>query len=280
MLSTDFTFHTPTDLQEAVRLLDEQGPGAKVLSGGMSMVPTINLGLLQPGSIVSLNHVAGLDRIEEDGGALRIGGMVRHVRIAGDPLVRRFAPILAEAATGIGDVQVRNRGTIGGSVAHADPAADYLPVLVVLDATVTLASAAGRRTVPVREFFVDVMMTALEPGEILVELTVPKLPERAGAAYVRLTRVEGSFALVNAAAVVLDGRCAVAIGAAVPTPALVELEFNSQSDPEEALARVGDAAFEACADASGDLNGSAEYRRAMACVYARRAVERALEQRR
>ncbi len=269
MLAPDFQFFAPTELSEALALLDAQGEqGAKVLAGGMSMVPAINLGLLRPTALVSLNHVPGLAGVEDGGETLRLGALVPHERVATDPLIAEHLPLLAQAAGVIADVQVRNRGTIGGSVAHADPSADYLPVLCALGAAVTLASASGERTVPVREFVLDVMLTVLAVNEIVVSIRVPKVPAGAGSAYVRLARVEGSFALANAAAIVHGGRATVAVGGAVPVPVVFE------ADPND-LDAVGDAAWEACVDAYGDLNGTPEYRRAMARVYAIRAVEEA-----
>jgi len=269
MLASDFQFFSPTGLPEALELLDEHAEnGAKVLAGGMSMVPAINLGLLRPSALISLNHLNGLDRIEVEEDAVRLGALVSHERVATDSLLAGHVPFLSEAARVIADVQVRNRGTIGGSVAHADPSADYLPVLCALDATVTLASSTGERIVSVRDFVLDVMLTALAASEILVSVRAPKLPAGAGSAYVRLARVEGSFALANAAAIVAGERATVAVGGAVPAPVVFEADAND-------LDAVGDAAWEACADAYGDLNGTAEYRRAMARVYAIRAVEQA-----
>jgi carbon-monoxide dehydrogenase medium subunit len=265
MLSKEFAFLAPTTLDEAVALLAEHGEGTKVIAGGMSLMPAMNLGLTRPDVVVSLNHVASMDYVSDDGDALRIGAMTRHARIVSDPLVRAGCPLLAEAARHIGDVQVRHRGTIGGSLAHADPAADYLPVVVALDATLRLRSAAGERTVSARELVVDVMRTVLEPGELVVEVRVPK---HTGGAYLRLARVEGSFAIVNVAAI-LNGRGALAVGGATAPPALVHLE-----QPLDAEA-VGEAAYAACEDAYGDLSGPGEYRREMARVYARRAIEAA-----
>jgi CO/xanthine dehydrogenase FAD-binding subunit len=264
MLSTEFEFFAPTELGEALGLLEERGEGAKVLSGGMSMMPAMNLGILRPSTVVSLNHVASLDYVTEEADRLLIGCMTRHV------------PFLSEAASSIADVQIRHRGTIGGSVAHADPAADYLPVLVVGGATFRLASARGERMVAADEFFVDVMMTLLEPGEIVIEIQIPKLSAGSGSAYVRLVRVEGSFAIVNAAAVV-DGGLALAVGGATPTPVLVDTSSVDVSGgpSAELLEEVGDAAYAASEDAYGDLNGSEDYRRSMARVFARRAVEKA-----
>ena len=211
--------------------------------------------------------------LEDAGDHLRIGGLVRHHVIEAHPLVREHVPALAQAAAVIADVQVRHRGTIGGSVAHADPSADYLPVLVALDATVELASASGRREVKAREFFLDVMLTALALDEIVVGLRVPKVPAGAGSAYVRLARVEGSFAIACAAAVAVGDRVSVGIGGAVPTPVHVDVTCDGSDASLDAAAEL---AFQACEDAYGDLNGSSDYRRAMARVYARRAIQQAL----
>jgi carbon-monoxide dehydrogenase medium subunit len=276
MLSSEFEFFAPTGLADALGLLGEHG-GAKVLAGGMSMMPAMNLGILRPEVVVSFNHVGALDFVEEESGRLRIGSMVRHNRVATDPLIRRHIPILSEAAAVIGDVQIRHRGTLGGSVAHADPAADYLPVLVALDASIVVASAEGERTLAARDFFVDVMMTALGPGEAVVAIDVPKLAAGAGSAYKRFARVEGSFAIVNAAAIVeADGGSVIVIGGATATPVLVEARLDPSGSEEEALERAGEAAYAACEDAYGDLSGSPEYRRAMARVFARRALQQAL----
>jgi carbon-monoxide dehydrogenase medium subunit len=232
----------------------------------MSLVPAMNLGISRPAAIVSLNHVPGLDYVEEGPASVRIGAMVRHARVESDPVVGRSFPLLARAASVIGDVQVRNRGTIGGSAAHADPAADYLPVLVALGATLRAAGPGGEREIGARDFFLGVMQTALAPDEVLVEIELPRLPEGAGTAYLRLARLEGSFPIACAAAVVADGTPVVAVGGATPAPVLVE------APPDE----VEEAAREACGSAFGDLSASAEYRRAMAGVYARRAVDAAL----
>ena len=272
MLAPEFRFFAPTELADALALLDEHAEdGAKVLAGGMSMVPAINLGLLRPPALVSLNHLPGLDAVEDDGDALRIGALVRHERVATDSAIGRCLPFLAEAARLIADVQVRNRGTIGGSISHADPSADYLPVLCAIDAGLTLVSTSGERSVKVRDFVLDVMLTQLAVNEVLVSVHAPKVPDGAGSAYVRLARVEGSFAIANAAAVVHGDRATVAIGGAVPVPVVIEADAGD-------LEAVGDAAWEACADAYADLNGTAEYRRTMARVYAMRAVERAREE--
>ncbi len=278
MISREFSFHAPKTLNEALSLLDRHGDEAKILSGGMSLVPVMTLGLVQPGAIISLNHVSGLDSIREDGNLLRIGGMVRHRQVMTDPLIKKHCPILAEAATGIGDVQVRHRGTIGGSLAHADPAADYVPVSMIAGAQMRLQSSKGERVVKATDFYKGLMQTALQDGEILTEVQVPKMAAGTGSAYLRLHRVEGNFAIVAAAAVIEAGFKSARVGLAGVGPKAVVIDVTkrlAKGVNDEALRGVSDDAFAASAEAYGDLNGDAVYRRAMARVYAQRAVQAA-----
>jgi aerobic carbon-monoxide dehydrogenase medium subunit len=269
MISQEFDFHAPSTVTEAVELL-AANDDAKALAGGMSLVPAMNLGISRPAAVISLNRVDGLDYVQDDGDAVRIGAMTRHARVAGDRVLAEAFPLLVRAASVIGDVQVRNRGTIGGSVAHADPAADYLPVMLALGASFMVASRSGKRTIAARDFFLGVMATALAPEELLVEIELPKPAAGTGTAYLRLARLEGSFPLANAAAVVDGGPGLVAVGGTTAAPFLVEVEDPEDLDGVEAGAR------EAAAEAFGDLAATSEYRRAMAGVYARRAVEAAL----
>jgi carbon-monoxide dehydrogenase medium subunit len=266
VISQELEFHAPTSVREAVSLLAANAEYGKLLAGGMSLVPAMNLGISRPTAIVSLNHIPELDYVEEEEERVRIGSMVRHARIESDPVIARCFPLLARAASVIGDVQIRNRGTLGGSIAHADPAADYLPVVVALGATFRLVGSAGERTVSAREFFLGVMATALAADELLLEIDLPKLPPGAGSAYLRLARLEGSFPIASAAAVADGGTPVVVVGGATPAPVLVEAE----------LELVEEAARAACGSSFGDQSSTAEYRRAMAGVYARRAVETAL----
>jgi carbon-monoxide dehydrogenase medium subunit len=273
VITAEIAFHRPASLADALELLARHRDDAKLLGGGMSLVPTMTLGLARPEILVSLNHVPELREIHEDGDQLRIGATVRHVDLLENPLVARHAPLLAETARHVGDVQVRNRGTVGGSVAHADPAADYLPALVALDASVIATSQRGERVIPAREFFVDVMATAIEPDELISEVRVPKQGAARGA-YRRLARVEGSFAIVNAAAVVRPGGgSTVAIGGIAGSPIVVDASAAvGASLSPAALAQFDDAVRAACSEPFEDLNGDAEYRREMAVVHARRAL--------
>jgi aerobic carbon-monoxide dehydrogenase medium subunit len=274
MISQEFEFHAPTTVVEVVGLLAANAEEGKVLAGGMSLVPAMNLGIARPTAVISLNRVSELDYVRDDGDVLRIGAMTRHVRIETDPVIAGAVSLLGRAASVIGDVQVRNRGTIGGSVAHADPAADYLPVMLALGAVFKLASSSGERTIAARDFFQGVMATALAPEELLVEIELPKLPAGTGTSYLRLARLEGSFPLANAAAVVDGGPAVVAVGGTTAAPFALEIESP------EALDAVEEAAREAAGGAFDDLAATAEYRRAMAGLYARRAVEAALADRR
>lgn len=274
MISNEIEFHAPATLGEALGLLADDGDDVTVLSGGMSLVPMMNLGIVRPTKVLSLNKVRELAHVTERDGQLVVGALVRHAEVAANPLIRRHCPVLASAAEVIGDIQVRNRGTIGGSVAHADPAADYLPVLAALGGSVTLASSAGERTLTPAEFFVDLMFTSREPEEIVTAVSVPKLAAGWRSAYTRLARVEGSFAIVNAAAVVAGDHSSatVGLGGVGPSPVVVDVTEQLRDGADEAaLAAVGAVVREAARDASGDLMSDATYRREMAAVFARRA---------
>jgi carbon-monoxide dehydrogenase medium subunit len=265
MLATELEFVAPTQLEDALGALAE--PGAKALAGGMSLVPLLNLGHVRPTRVVSLSRLTELRSVDEVGDALRIGALVSHANLAAHELVRAMCPVLANAAGLLADVQVRNRGTLGGSLAHAEPGAEYLTLLAALDGKVHLRTASGERTVPVRKLAVGANRTVLEPGELIVSVFVPKIPP-GNAAYIRYSRVQGNFSTVNAAAL-LNGTNVVAIGGATLVPVVVALK-----DPADA----SQAAAEACRDAYSDPVASAEYRRAMAGVFARRVVELAQSQ--
>jgi carbon-monoxide dehydrogenase medium subunit len=279
LISTEIEFLAPETLAGVLSVLAEYEYDVTVLSGGMSLLPMMNLGLATPDRVVSINRVETLSTITEDAAELVIGSRVRHAEVAADSLIARHCPALAMAASRIGDVQVRNRGTIGGSVSHADPSADYLPVLVASGASIVLESSArGRRKLPAHEFFIDLMYTARQPSELVTEIRVPKLPAGWGAAYVRFARVEGSFAIVNAAASVPpDGSGAsLALGGVGPRPVAVDVSrLGALGWDAEALDAAGDAAFEASAGATDDPMNDAEYKREMARVHARRVLRAA-----
>jgi CO/xanthine dehydrogenase FAD-binding subunit len=278
MITQEIDFRSPRSTAEVLAILQEHGDNAKLLGGGMSLVPTMNLGLARPALLISLNHVPELAYVRDEGGMIAIGACTRHADVLADPLVRDGCPVLAEAARNIGDVQVRNRGMIGGSVAHADPAADYLPVLSLLDASIVVRSVRGERVLPANTFFVDVMLTALEPDELIAEIRVPRLPPRTAAAYLRLARVEGSFAIVNAATIVGAGSARAAVGGVAAKPILIDLtEQTAGIIDDQTLDAAANVVRVACRDPYEDLNGDADYRREMAVVYVRRALQTAAD---
>jgi len=279
MIAGEFEYFAPKTLPEALRLLREQGGGCKLLAGGMTLLPIMTLGLAQPAAVVSLNHLHGLDSVEDVGPALRLGAMTRHATIGRHPLVLQHAPLLAAAARAIGDVQVRHRGTLGGSLAHAEPAADYLCATATLQARFLLQKEGRERWLDATEFFVDVMTTALEPDELLTAVEIPKQAAGSGHAHQSLRRVEGAFPIVLASALIAPG-CATArigLGGVGPRPVVLDVaDLLRGGVTPAALDTLGTRAHDAAAEALADLNGSTEYRRAMARVYARRALEAAL----
>ncbi|MGE3771635.1 MAG: xanthine dehydrogenase family protein subunit M [Gammaproteobacteria bacterium] len=278
MIAGEFEYFAPKTLPEALRLLRERGSGCKLLAGGMTLVPIMTLGLAQPEAVVSLNHLHGLDGVEDVGPALRLGAMTRHATLGAHPLVLQHAPLLAAAARAIGDVQVRHRGTLGGSLAHAEPAADYLCATATLAARFQLQKEGRERWLDAAEFFVDVMTTALEPDELLTAVEIPKQAAGSGHAHRSLRRIEGAFPIVLASAQIAPRFAAarVGLGGVGPRPIVLDVGDLVQGGvTPAALDGVGARAFDVAAHALSDLNGSGEYRRAMARVYARRALEEA-----
>ncbi len=272
MIPQNFDYSSPTSLQEALKLVE--GGGGKLLAGGMSLIPMMKLRLASPEHVVDLGRIGGLKGIREEAGKLHIGAMTTHYEIESSPLVRAKCPLLAEAASSIGDVQVRNMGTIGGSVAHNDPAADYPASLLALEAEVKLASASGERTLLVEDFLVDTLTTALEPGEIISEIIVPVEAGGAGTSYKKMLQPASGFAIVGVAVRIRPPFIRVGV------TGLAGKAFRARN-VEEAYARSNDAAKAAAVvaggvDANSDLHASAEYRKQMAVVYATRAIQAAL----
>ncbi len=280
MIPQEFDYAAPRTLNEALNLI---AAGGKPLAGGHSLIPLMKLRLAAPEQLVDLRRIDGLNRIEERGGALHIGAMATHYEVESSALLRSRCPLLAETAAHIGDVQVRNMGTIGGSIAHADPAADYPAALFALEARLLLRSASGERTVNVAEFFVEALTTALEPGEIVQEVIVPIEEQGAGVAYHKTEQPASGFAIVGVAARVRKGggkltMVRVGITGLSPKPyratgveALLEGTYGGDADIERA-AHEADAGVEA----NSDLHASADYRRHLAHVAAARALRTAL----
>ncbi len=172
MIPAPFEYAAPKTLEEALRLVERHGDEAKILAGGHSLLPLVKLRLAQPRYVIDIGRLRNMSYIREENGSIAIGALTTHAEVEGSPLLRSKCPLLAETAATIGDVQVRNRGTLGGSLAHADPASDYAAAVLALDAEIIAASTAGTRTIPVTEFYVDMLTTSLRPGEILSQVRV------------------------------------------------------------------------------------------------------------
>ena len=284
MISSAFAYHAPTSVAEAVDLLTEHGEDAKLLAGGHSLIPLMKLRLAEPGVLIDLGKVADMAYIREDGGGLAIGAMTTYAALESSDAVRRRAPVLADAARQVADAQVRNMGTIGGSLAHADPAGDLPAVAIALNAELITSSQGGHRSIGADDFFVDLLTTALEPAEILNEIRIPALAPRSGSAYAKFGNKASHYAIVGVAAVVTlaaDGSCAAAsIGVTGAGPNAVRA-----GDAEAALAGSApdDDAISAAASAAGngiefneDVHASAEYRAHLTAVYAERAIRAAI----
>ncbi|MEU8222839.1 xanthine dehydrogenase family protein subunit M [Kribbella sp. NPDC048915] len=277
MIPAPFEYYSPTTVDEALTLLREHSD-AKVLAGGQSLMPALRLRLAAPESIVDLAKIDELRGVRDDGDALVIGAMTPHSTVQSDPLVGEHARLISLATATVGDPQIRHRGTFGGSLAHADPAADLPAVAVALDASFVIAGPTGRRTVPAGEFFQGVFTTALGEDELLVEIRVPKYTGW-GAHYEKFRRVAQAWSIVSvAAAVRLDGdaiaEARVGLGNMGPTPiraTAVEQALVGRPATADAVREAAARAAEGTSPTS-DLNGDADYRRHLATVLTRRAV--------
>ncbi|MBX6356185.1 MAG: xanthine dehydrogenase family protein subunit M [Micromonosporaceae bacterium] len=278
MIPSAFDYARPSTVQEAVRILSEAGEDAKVLAGGQSLIPVLRLRLAAPSLLVDLGGIAELRGVSESGDELVIGAMTRHADILRDPLVARYAPLLAQATATVADRQVRHLGTIGGSLSHADPAGDLPSVSLALDAVMTIAGPAGERSVPASEFFVDYLTTAMQPGEVLVAVRVPKR-EGWGTHYEKFNRVAQAWALVGVAAAVrrengsiAEARVALTNMGTTPLRATaVEQALAGALASADAIASAAASAAEGTSPSS-DVSASAEYRTHLAKVLTRRAV--------
>jgi carbon-monoxide dehydrogenase medium subunit len=279
----EFTYHRPTSVAEAVSLLDGE---ARPLAGGHSLLPMMKLRLAAPSALVDLGRIPGLDGIARDGDRLTIGATATHAAVAASDAVREACPMLADAVGVIGDRQVRNRGTIGGSIAHADPGADYPTVLTALDATIVLAGAQGEREVAVDDFFQGVFTTALAADELVTAVRVPVCGAGTGTAYMKKEHPASGYAVAGAAAAVTveGGTCTsarVAIGGVNGTPTranAAEQLLVGEVVSLETATRAADTVPQALGPGEiGDSYASAEYRVHLATVLAKRAIAAAIE---
>lgn len=283
MKPAPFNYYDPSSTEEALELLAQLGDEAKVLAGGQSLVPMMNFRLARPSDLVDLNRIAELSYLEEAEGTLRIGAMLRQRELERSAVVERGWPLIKDAVSYIGHVQIRNRGTVGGSLAHADPAAELPAIMAALGAELVIRGPEGERTVGPDAFFRSYYETALAPTELLVEIRVPPLPPRTGWAFQEVSRRHGDFALVGVAALVtLDAEglireARLAFTGAAPTPirpAAAEASLAGQR-PDEAVFREAGVLASGDLDPHSDIHATAEYRRDVGAVLARRALVQA-----
>lgn len=275
MIAENFEYSAPATLQDALVLL---AGGAKPLAGGMSLIPLMKLRLVSPGHVVDLSRVGDLRFIREEADGIHIGAMTTYHDIETSSMLRDKCPLMPETAKHIGDIQVRNMGTLGGSIAHADPAADYPAALMALEARIRLARASGERTLSIEDFLVDTMTTALESGELVREIIVPAERPVTGVSYQKMKQPASGFAIVGVAVRLrrsngsIDFARVGVTGMAPKAFRALEVEQQLTAGKIDGAASAGFAGI----DANSDLHASGDYRRAMARVYADRAIRQAL----
>jgi aerobic carbon-monoxide dehydrogenase medium subunit len=286
MIAQNFEYVVASSLGDAVNLLQKHGGRAKIVAGGHSLIPMMKLRLAAPEFLIDIGRLAELSYVKEEGDRIRIGALTTHHVIESSSAIRQRLTALAEAAGLIGDIQVRNKGTIGGSIAHADPAADYPASILAFDATIVTLGPHGERQIPASKFFLDMMTTALEPNEIVREIQIPvRSSGNLGSAYLKMAQKASGFAICGAAAAVeLDGSGAFA-NVAIGITGVASFAFRA-GKAEAALKgnkpspEVIKAACEKAGDgiiALDDIHASGDYRLDLARIYARRAVKTALE---
>jgi aerobic carbon-monoxide dehydrogenase medium subunit len=283
MIPGSFEYYAPRSVGDAVKFLSAHRDDVKILSGGQSLLPLMKMRLSKPGFIVDIGRLPGLDAITEEGNSLIIGGLVTHAQIECSELLQKKCPLLPQTATTIADVQVRNRGTLGGSVAHADPAGDWPATIVTLDAEIRIVGPSGERWVKCNDFFLGLLMSVLEPDEIVTAVKVPVTGNQK-TAYLKAAPRSSGFAVVGVAVrLALDdkGNCnKIALGITGVTDKAYRAERVEQLLSGRKLdgKTIADAAAQATrnVDVIEDINGSAEYRKHLTEVYVARAIEAAM----
>lgn len=285
MIPPAFEYLRAKTIPEAVALLQQHGDDAKILSGGQSLIPMMKLRLARPGFLIDINSITGLSYIKEEGGFLKIGGLTCEAELEASSVVRQKYPLLMDTAAVIADPQVRNMATVGGNLAHGDPANDHPATMMALGAQIVATGAIGERVIPIEEFFVTLFTTALKHDEILTEIRIPIPPAKSGGAYFKLERKVGDFATAaSAVQLTLDGGGAVQkVGIGLtnvgPTPikARKAEDFLKGKKPDAAtLAQAAHLASDE-AQPSSDLRGPAEYKRGLVKELTKRALSRAVE---
>ncbi len=285
MIPASFDYHAPASLADAIALLQQHGDQAKVLSGGQSLLPLLKLRIGAAGHLVDIGRIPGLEYIKEEGGFLKIGGRTRESLLERSEIITSRYPILHDTALVIADPLVRNRATVGGNLAHADPANDHPATMLALGAEVIATGPRGERTIPIGKFFTGIFSTALAADEILTEIRIPIPPPRSGGAYVKLERKVGDFATAAAAVQVTLGaggeieRAGIGITAAGPTPiqATDAEKFLLKKRPDAAAIAEASRLAAAATSPTADRRGAVQYKREMARVLTVRALAKAIE---
>jgi len=284
MIAAQFDYVRANTLDEALTLL-AQNEDAKILAGGHSLIPAMKLRLAQPPLLIDLGRIKDLSYIREADGQIRLGAMTTHYEIESSDLLKKICPLLPECAGHIGDVQVRNKGTIGGSLAHSDPAGDWPAAIIALNADLIATSKKGDRTIKADDFFVDLLTTALEPGEILREIRINKPKARTGQSYMKMHHPASGFAVVGVAAsltMTAAGNCESAsigitgVSSKAYRPNAVESALTGAKLDAQTIAGACAHAADGI-EANGDLFASADYRKHLAQVFAKRAIVAAME---
>jgi carbon-monoxide dehydrogenase medium subunit len=284
MIPASFDYYAPATVDEAIRLLEQFGSEARILSGGMSLIPLMKLRLAEPRSLIDINRISGLGYITEENGFLRLGALTREAELESSALLRSQYPILVETTSMIADPLVRNRATIGGNLAHGDPANDHPATMLVLEAKVVARGPKGEREIPITNFFTSLFTTALDPHEILTEIRIPIPAPRSGGTYLKLERKVGDFATVAVAVQLTlrrEGDVCERVGIGLtnvgPTPIKAkkaEQVLRGNTINSEAIKRAAQLAAEE-SQPKTDLRGSEEYKRDMVRVLTTRALYRA-----
>jgi len=284
MIPGSFDYHVPHTLDEAIALLAQLGDGAKILAGGQSLLPAMRFRLAAPEALIDINRLRDLAYVEERDDHLAIGALTREHQLEESPLVARSYPLLLDTAKVVADPLVRNRATVGGNLAHADPANDHPATMLAYDATIVARGAKGTRTIAIDDFFVGLFENSLQPGEVLTEIRIPKPGPGSGGAYLKLERKVGDYA-VAAVAVQLQvaggavSRVRIGLTNVGPVPKRAEsaeAALAGKAPTDDVVEAAGRAAAAEC-DPSADLRGEVDYKRDMVRVLTKRAVRRAVE---
>jgi aerobic carbon-monoxide dehydrogenase medium subunit len=285
MIPASFEYFRPKTISEAIALLQQHGDDAKILSGGQSLIPMMKLRLARPAHLIDINRISGLSHIKEESGYLKIGGLTREAELEASPVVRSKFPIIIDTAHVIADPQVRNLATVGGNLAHGDPANDHPATMLALGAQVVATGPSGERIIPIEDFFVSLFSTALKLDEILTEIRIPVPPARSGGAYVKLERKVGDFATVAVAAQVTvdaQGNCqraGIGLTNVGPTPLKArkaEDFLRGKKLDDSNIAQAAQLASDE-SDPSADLRGPVEYKKGLVKELTKRALSRARE---